>query len=62
MKIIAVSNFDDEMVSDILIAENVSEDWAKRIVKLMNTHWSTETDRYYYQCVIDEYRLHTFEP
>jgi hypothetical protein len=61
MKIIAKSNFDNESVSDILVAENVPQNYALQIVKLMNDHLTSETGPYYYHVVEDQYKLYEFK-
>ena len=61
MKIIAISNFDNEMVSDILIAENVHLDYGKQIVQCLNLK-EDQDSRYFHILVSDEYKLHKFEP
>lgn len=62
MKIIAVSNFDNESVSDELVAENVTEYYAKRIVDFLNGKFSGTTALYYYRAVSDDHKLYKFEP
>ena len=61
MKIIARSNFDKETVSDVLIAENVSELNTILISKLLNAHFP-ENYTYTYFGVKDDYKLYSFEP
>ena len=61
MKIIGKSNFDDGLVADILVKDNLSEEEAKRITDKMNgksSYYST----YYYVVVPDDYSLYQFEP
>ncbi len=60
MKVIGVSNFDLESVSDILICENVSKHNGKRFVELLNQNGEHAT--YYYRLVEDDYKLYVFEP
>lgn len=62
MKIIAVSNFDNESVSDVLVAENVSEYYAKHIVEFLNGKFSGTSSPNYYRVVSDDHKLYKFEP
>lgn len=62
MKIIGVSNFDNELTSDILIAENLQPYWAKAIVSLINKYLCSETSTYYYKAVENTYILYKYEP
>lgn len=62
MKIIRVDNFNRESVSDSLVAENVSEYYAKIVVKLLNEKLSGCTSPNYYRAVEDDYKLYKFEP
>lgn len=62
MKIIAVSNFDNESISDSLVAENVSEYYANYIVEFLNNKFGGVLATYFYRVVEDEYKLYIFEP
>lgn len=57
MKIIGISNFNLDYVSDILIAENVNEWYGKRIVKFLQNE-CTSQDTYFPELVEDDYELH----
>jgi hypothetical protein len=60
VKIIQRSNFDDESVSDNLIAENVSEHFAIKAVNLLN---EMEGPTMMLYAVVDSnYKLYQFEP
>lgn len=61
MKIIGRDNFDRDSVSDILIAENVHEAWAERIVTFLNGS-NGYTGPWYCQVVDDSYQLYNWEP
>lgn len=61
MKIIAVSNFDKESVSDILIAESVSEYYVRYIVEFLNSRFSGMSSPNYYRAVPDDHKLYKFE-
>ena len=62
MKIIAKSNFNDEMVSDLLIAENITEIYAKKIAGSLNVSDSGPYHPHYYEAVEDGYELYVFQP
>ncbi len=62
MKIVATDNFNREYVSDVLIAENVSETWAKTIVKLLNTHCGGLDAQEHFVAYPDDKPLYKFEP
>jgi hypothetical protein len=62
MKIVGKSNFDNEMVDDILIAENVNPDYADGMVDYMNETFCTEHSTYCFFLKEDEYKLYKFEP
>lgn len=61
MKIIAKSNFDNEMVSDLLIAENMSSIYSALFVNFLNSHFP-ENHTYIYLVVPDDYKLYEFIP
>lgn len=61
MKIICKDNFDRETVDDHLVAENVSEYYGNRIVKMLNDK-EGENSENYYKLVEDGYKLYKFEP
>ena len=60
MKIIGSSNFDDEMVSDLLVCENVNEHFGEKIVKLLNDK-GDDYSTYYFKLKPDDYKLYEFE-
>ena len=62
MKIVAVSNFDDEMVGDQLEAENVNRVAGEVMTRAMNDEFSGPNARMYYRLVDDDYALHEFIP
>lgn len=59
MKIIGISNYDNDYVSDVLIKENVTESEGKKIIEKMNKN---DNDYYFYKIVPDNYKLYKFEP
>lgn len=61
MKIIGVSNLDEDIVSDILIAENVPAYWGERIVALLREKMHGE-ETYIAQLVPDDHKLYKWEP
>jgi len=63
MKIIKVSNFDNESVSDMLIAENVIKHYGELIVDFLNNKFSrNEQSMFFYKLESDDYKLYKFEP
>lgn len=62
MKIIRIDNFNRDSISDILVAENVSELYALIIVEFLNEKYSGEASSYFYIYRSDDYKLYTFEP
>ena len=62
MKIIRVSNFNNESVSDVLIAENVHHFYIKNIVYILNEMYSGNVAPDYFRAVEDDYKLYIFEP
>jgi len=61
MKIISASNFNDESVSDELIAENVKDSMAEKIAKLLNDETPIHSFLYY-RVVKNYYKLYEFKP
>ncbi len=61
MKIVGVSIFNEETVSDILIAENVPDYFSKRIVNLLNEYEVFEHSKYFFHEKPDDYILYKFE-
>ncbi len=61
MKIISVDNFDRDYKSDSLIAENVSESFAKLIAKLLNKQTGMDSQDYF-KAVRNDHKLHVYEP
>ena len=47
---------------EVVIADNVSEYWAARIVLAMNAKYSGEQSENYFAAVNDTYQLKRFEP
>ena len=62
MKIVQTDNFDRENVSESLIAENVPEFWAEKIVTLLNDKYSGSTTSFFCQVKPDDYQLYKWEP
>lgn len=60
-KVIAKSNFDNEMINDVLICENIEETWADEVVKAMN-HYYSDNHEYFFKKVPLDYKLYEFEP
>ena len=62
MKIIKVSNFDKETVSDIVIAEKVLNYYVKFITAELNRVWSGDSSPDFFRSVEDDHKLHVFKP
>jgi hypothetical protein len=61
MKIVGISNFCKDNVSDIIIAENVNEYYGKLIIKFLE-EITKEHDEYYPKLVDDNYKLYKWRP
>ena len=61
VKIIGVSNFDDETMSDTLVAERVVEVYARDIVNSLNDSGGENSYRYY-KIVPEDHKLYVWEP
>lgn len=61
MKVIAVSNFNNETMSDILVCENVNQYWGERIVEMFNRAAGEHSARFY-RLVPDDHVLYVWEP
>jgi hypothetical protein len=61
MKIICKDNFDRDYISERLVAENVSEYYAKIIVRLLNESEPVD-GAYFYKAESDDYKLYKFIP
>lgn len=61
MKIVAVSNFDLDTVDDVLIAENVSKEYADGILGYLNKNFCSAHAKYCFFLKEDAYVLHKFE-
>ena len=62
MKIICIDNFDNEAVSDGLIATGLDQYMGKQIVVFLNEKFSGDYAPNYFKLVDDDYELFTFEP
>lgn len=62
MKIICVNNFDNELVSDKIVCENVSKYYGEIILKFLVTEHSSNASSNFYRLVKDDYKLYKFEP
>ncbi len=61
MKIIRIDNFDQDCISDGLIAENVNEFFAKLIVKLLNKYTGMNSQDYF-RAVPNDHKLYVYDP
>lgn len=59
MKIVGVSNFDNDSVSDVLICRKVKEGYEKGIVDFLNNR--SEDQTYFFKSVADNYQLYKRE-
>ena len=62
MKIIKVSNFGKETISDEVIAEKVHGYYIKFITTELNRVWSGDNSPDFFRAVEDDYKLYIFEP
>ncbi len=62
MKIIRKSNFDDEWINDLLIAEKVNIDFMENLIQCLNDVYSGADANYIFVGVADNYKLHNFKP
>lgn len=62
MKIIGKSNFDNEMVNDVLIVESVNHFYGKMITDLLNEYKCDERSLLFFELKEDNYKLYEFKP
>ena len=62
MKVIAVSNFDDDQIDDILVCEAESKYWAGSIAKSLNKTSGGDRSPHFFKVVDDNYVLYKWEP
>lgn len=62
MKIVQSDNYDRDDVSEQLIAENVPEYWASKIVELLNDRYSGSETAFYCSVKPDDHKLFIWEP
>ena len=62
MKIIQTDNFERDTVSDILIAKDISENFANIIVDALNTKYSSDYSPMFFKVVPENYKLYKWEP
>ena len=53
---------DREHVSDSIVAENVNEWYAKKIVEFLNERFSGNHAPDYFRAIPDDHKLYEFEP
>jgi hypothetical protein len=61
MKVVGVSNHGSETTDDILVCENVSEFYGKKIVEALNES-ADDHSRYFFKLVDDAYELYEWTP
>ena len=59
MKIIGISNFCDDSISDILICKKIQEEYGQAIVDFLNNR--SEGQTYFFKSVADNYPLYKRE-
>lgn len=62
MKIITTDNFNREGHNEGLVAENVPEYWAHKILAHLRTAYTSEHGELWFEVVPDEHKLYKFEP
>lgn len=62
MKIVKIDNFDRDHIDDVVIAENVSEYYAKVIVAHLNQKFSGDNSQDYFVVKPDDYKPRKFTP
>ncbi len=63
MKIIAIDNFDRDIVDDVLVCENVTgKMYGECMVKALNEEFSGSDMPRFFKLVPDAYKLKKFEP
>lgn len=63
MKIIAVSNFGNELLDEFLVADNIrNSEFARYIAIALNERFSGKDAERYYRAVEDDYKLYTYDP
>lgn len=60
MKVVLKDNYDREHISDILVAENVPEEYAHHIAEALNRKVASPDEFFFVES--DTYKLHVFEP
>ena len=61
MKVVGVSNFDNESVSHILVRENLTQEEAEKLADEKNAE-EGELSTYFYVVKPDDYKLYRWEP
>lgn len=57
MKVVGISNHDDETVNDVLVADELTQDSAEKIAAERNKE-ATDLSRYWFVIKPDDYNLH----
>lgn len=60
MKVIKISNFDLETVSDTVIAEGIIQYYAESIAELLNKEFGGDDSPDYFKAVENNYKLYQF--
>lgn len=61
-KIVAHSNFDNETVSEFVVADNIPAFYAEKLIHFMQKEIASKDATYYYKLVDLDYELYIWEP
>lgn len=61
MKVIAVSNFNDEIISDFFVCSTSNKAMSEQIAEALNCFHGKNSE-YFYKSVSDDHILYKFEP
>lgn len=61
MKIVIISNYNNELINDRLFCENISYEIAKKIANIMNESIPDDHPDFY-EVVDDDYKLYKWQP
>lgn len=62
VKIVAHSNFNNENVSEVLVAENIQFEFYAKVMLDALLATVTESSPYYFKLEKDDYQLYTWDP
>lgn len=61
-KLVLVSNFDQDTVDDVLLADNVMEEFAEALCAAYNQQFATGRTKYWCAVKPHDYKLRRWEP